>query len=151
VAIWSRNQGSTPLRRFEVEEPLGRRHRGAAHEFVVVERVVGNLAGVTVQAEPAGLEGPARLLHRLGERPAERHDLADRLHLRAEHGRHAGELLEGESGDLDHDVVDGRLEAGRRLAGDVVHHLVEAVADGELGGDLGDGEPGRLRGQRRRT
>src|SRR5690606_38065215 len=47
------------------------------------------------------------------------------------------------------DVVDHRLEAGRRLAGDVVGDLVERVADGELGGDLGDGEPGRLGGQRR--
>ena len=54
------------------------------------------------------------------------------------------ELLEGEARDLGDDVVDGRLEAGRRLARDVVPDLVERVADGELGGDLGDREAGRL-------
>ena len=60
----------------------------------------------------------------------------------------AGELLERPPGHLGDDVVDGRLEAGRRLPGDVVGDLVERVADGELGGDLGDREPGGLRGQR---
>jgi hypothetical protein len=39
------------------------------------------------------------------------------------------ELLEGEARHLDHHVVDGRLEAGRRRrAGDVVGHLVQRVA-----------------------
>jgi hypothetical protein len=37
----------------------------------------------------------------------------------------------------------------RGLAGDVVAELVERVADGELGGDLGDGEAGGLGGERR--
>ncbi len=59
------------------------------------------------------------------------------------------ELLEGEARDLGDDVVDRRLEAGRRLARDVVADLVERVADGELGGDLGDREAGRLGRQRR--
>ena len=61
----------------------------------------------------------------------------------------AGEFLEGEARDLGDDVVDGRLERGRRrAAGDVVGDLVERVADRELGGDLGDRKAGRLRGQR---
>ena len=63
--------------------------------------------------------------------------------------RRAGELLEGEARDLDDDVVDRRLEAGRRDPGDVVGQLVQRVADRELGGDLGDREAGRLRRQRR--
>ena len=53
----------------------------------------------------------------------------------------AGEFLEGEFRDLGDDIVDGRLEAGGRDLGDVVVELVERVADGELGGDLGDGKP----------
>ena len=61
----------------------------------------------------------------------------------------ARELLEGPAGDLDHAVVDGRLEAGVGLAGDVVFYLVQGVAHGQLGGDLGDGEPGGLGGQGR--
>ena len=54
------------------------------------------------------------------------------------------ELLEGEARDLGHHVVDGRLEAGRGLAGDVVADLVEQVAHRQFGGDLGDRETGRL-------
>src|SRR5688500_19706717 len=43
------------------------------------------------------------------------------------------ELLEGEARDLGDDIVDRRLEAGRRGAGNLVLDLVERVADGELG------------------
>ena len=63
--------------------------------------------------------------------------------------RGLGELLEGPARDLDHRVVERRLEGGEGLAGDVVGDLVEGVADGEQGGDLGDREAGRLGGQRR--
>jgi hypothetical protein len=51
--------------------------------------------------------------------------------------------------DLGDDVVDGRLEARRRLAGDVVADLVERVADGELRRDLGDRKAGGFAGERR--
>ena len=51
------------------------------------------------------------------------------------------EFLEREARNLDDDVVDRRLERGRRLAaGDVVLELVERVADRELRGDLRDRE-----------
>ena len=60
----------------------------------------------------------------------------------------AGELLEGEAGNLDHAVVDGGFEGRGRLAGDVVAQFVQRVAHGELGGDFGDGEAGGLGGQR---
>ena len=58
--------------------------------------------------------------------------------------RRAGELLEGPARDLHHRVVERRLEGRVGLAGDVVGDLVEGVADGEQGGDLGDREAGRL-------
>ncbi len=64
-----------------------------------------------------------------------------------EGGVGAGELLEGEAGPLDDDVVDGGLEAGGCDAGDVVVDLIEAVADREAGGDLGDGKAGGLGGE----
>ena len=64
----------------------------------------------------------------------------------------AGKFLEREARDLRDHVVDRRLEARRRrAAGDVVGDFVQGVADRELGGDLGDREAGRLRGQRRRA
>src|SRR5690606_29635854 len=60
----------------------------------------------------------------------------------------AGELFEGEARDLRDDVVDGGLEGGRGEPGDVVAQFVEGVTDGELGGDLGDGEAGGLGSER---
>src|SRR6059036_3917224 len=102
-----------------------------------------------LEAEAPDLERAERLLERLLEGPPDRHHLADRLHLRAERVARLGELLEGEARDLGHHVVDRRLEAGGRLARDVVAELVERVADGELGGDLRDREARGLRGERR--
>ena len=80
---------------------------------------------------------------------ADRHRLADALHRRRQGVVGRRELLEGEARHLDDDVVERRLEARRRLLGDVVGDLVEGVADRHLRGDLGDGEPGRLGGQGR--
>ena len=96
------------------------------------------------------LEPALRLHERLDERAADAHRLADRLHLRAERRVRAGELLEREARDLDDDVVERRLEARRRRAGQVVRDLVERVADGELRRDLRDRIAGRLRRERRR-
>ena len=99
----------------------------------------------------AELERADALQERLLEGAADGHRLADRLHLRGQRLVGLRELLEGPARDLDDDVVDGRLERRRRDAGDVVRDLVEAIAERQLGGDLGDREAGRLRGQRRRS
>ena len=101
------------------------------------------------EAVGADFQGAHRLLQAFLEGPADGHDLPHRLHLGGQGGVGLGEFLEGEARDLGDHVVDGRLEGGGGLAGDVVGDLVEGVADGELGGDLGDGEAGRLGGQRR--
>ena len=61
------------------------------------------------------------------------------------------ELLEVEPRRLDRDVVERRLERGRRLAGDVVRQLVEREADREQRRELRDREAGRLRRERRRA
>ncbi len=97
---------------------------------------------------PAVFERAQGLVERLLEGAADAHGLAHGLHLRGEPLVVAGELLEVPARDLDHDVVDGRLEAGRGLAGDVVRDFVQPVADGELGRDLGDRKPGRFGGER---
>ena len=62
--------------------------------------------------------------------------------------RVAGKLLEVEAGRLHGDVVDGRLERGTRLAGDVVRQLVERVADREQRSQLRNRVAGGLRRER---
>ena len=107
-------------------------------------------AGANSRPPRAELERAERLHEGFLERPADRHHLADRLHLRGQRAIGARELLERPARDLDDDVVDGRLEGRRRQPRDVVGDLVEVIAERELGGDLRDREPGRLRRQRRR-
>ena len=106
---------------------------------------------IATEAETADLESAQGFLERFLERPADRHRLADAFHLGRQVGVGLGEFLEGESRHLRDHVVDRRLETGLRLAGDIVGQFVEPVADGQLGRDLGDGEAGRLGGQRAGT
>ena len=162
--IWSRNHGSTLVRSASTSTVMPRRSAASSWNgrsgVPMAARLRSSSSsrsssaaspGSQRQAEPAVLEAAHRLLERLGEGPADRHRLPHRLHRRAEDARRAGELLEGPARHLGDDVVDGRLEAGGRGPGDVVGDLVERVADRELGGDLGDREPGGLRRERRRT
>ena len=118
--------------------------RGRSLEAVEQLPVAAGQVGIGVELARAH-----RLRERLPERAADRHRLADRLHVGRQPSLAARELLEGEARDLRDDVVDRRLEGGGRRPGDVVGDLVERVADGEAGGDLRDREAGRLRGQRR--
>ena len=110
--------------------------------------VVG--AGREQAAALAELERAHGLEERFLERAADRHRLAHRLHLRRQRAVGLRELLEVPARELDDDVVDGRLERGRRQPRDVVRDLVEVIAERELGGDLRDREAGGLRRQRRR-
>ena len=108
-----------------------------------------------VFVEVEGREGDLRPAHGLHDRHleggADRHHLARRLHARAQLALGVEELIERPLGELDHDVVDGRLEAGEGLAGDVVLDLVQRIAEGDLGGDFGDGIARRLGRERGRT
>jgi hypothetical protein len=147
-------------------DPRGARH--LVHRVAVAEGRLDQLDAVLRRnaqplQEPGGLRrgilglqvGALSLqrTHRLPqgflERPAHRHHLAHRLHLGGETRVGIGELLERPPRHLDHHVVEGRLEARGGLAGDVVRDLVQPVADRQPRGDLGDGEPGGLAGQRR--
>ena len=89
------------------------------------------------------------LLERLLEGASDGHGLPHALHVRGELAVGHRELLERPARHLDHHVVERGLEAGRRLARDVVVDLVQGVADGQAGGDLGDREAGGLGGERR--
>ena len=87
------------------EDPVGVRDLQQAAQLVVVERPAEREAPAVL------LERADRLLQRLLERAADRHDLADRLHLGRQRAVGLRELLERPARDLDHAVVDGRLEA----------------------------------------
>ncbi len=116
--------------------------------FAISQQLGGGARLVApVEARAALLERAQRLLQRRRVVAADGHRLADRLHGGGERGVGRRELLEVEAGHLDHDVVQRRLEARRSDLGDVVRDLVEAIADRELRGDLGDREAGRLGGQ----
>jgi len=131
----------------EVEQPVWVGDSQALDDLLHRQRREVPPATVGAQPEPADLEGAQTLLEGFLEGPADGHGLAHGLHLRGECPVGAGELLECPPRDLHDAVVDGRLEGSRGLAGDVVPDLVERVADSQLRGDLGDGEPGGLRGQ----
>ena len=65
---------------------------------------------------PRDLQRPHRLLHRRLEGPVDRHHLAGGLHLRAQRAVARRELVEGPARDLDHAVVQRRLERRRGLS-----------------------------------
>jgi hypothetical protein len=128
----------------DLEHALGGRDGDAGEQGVLVGGQQRCLCGVGVEAEAALLERPQRLLQALGERAADGHHLANRLHLGTENARRSGQLLERPARHLGDDVVDRRLETSGCRPRDIVGDLVERVADGEFGGDLGDREAGRL-------
>ena len=142
----------TPFQQFaDLLDPIGRRNRCLSEQVLVGQLVEMPRSRIATEPEAALLQRPQRLLQAFGERSTDGHDLTDGLHLGAEHAGGARQFLERPARDLGDDVVDDRLEARRRGTfgglGDVVGDLVEGVADGEPGGDLGDREPGRLRGE----
>ena len=105
----------------------------------------------TVQAVQTHFRAPDGLHQRHLEAGCDGHDLAGGLHLGSQLPAGIGKLVKRPLGHFHHDVVNGRLEAGAGLAGDVVLDLIQRVAQRDLRGDLGDGIAGSLGGQRRRT
>src|SRR5882724_3415797 len=97
------------------------------------------------------LERADPLHQRFFEGAADSHCLADRLHLRPQALVGTRKFFKLPFRDLHDYVVERRLKAGWGLLSDVVGEFVERIADGKLGGDLRDWEPGRLRRQCRRA
>ena len=106
---------------------------------------------VAAKAKALDLEAAQRFLQRFLEGAPDRHRFADAFHLRRQGRVRFRKFFESETRNLDHAVVDCRLEAGRRFAGDVVRDFVQRVANREFGRDLGDRESGRLGGERARA
>jgi hypothetical protein len=85
--------------------------------------------GAEVQLRALLFQRPECLLQGFGEVAAHGHGLADGLHGGGQRGVRRGELLEREARNLDHDVVQRRLEGRGCLLGDVVGDLVQGVTE----------------------
>ena len=104
--------------------------------------VVGELA---TEAVEAGVEAAQRLVQGGAEGALDGHDLAGGLHLRAQVTLGPRELVEGEARQLDHDVVERRLERRRRQsAGNLVLEFVQGITNRKLRGNLGNRETRRF-------
>ena len=121
----------------DVERIGGRGDGGGARARVAagVDRgqvIEARLPGRILAERPGTrlLQAPERLVERGAERPVDRHDLAGRLHLRPEPPVGCRELVEREARQLDHHVVERRLE---RRHGRPGHHVW----------DVGERAPGR--------
>ena len=90
-------------------------------------------------------------MQRFLERATDRHRLADAFHPRRERRVRLWKFLEREPRHFHHAVIDGRLEAGRRLARDIVFDFIKGITDGEFCRDFRDGKTRRFGGQRART
>ena len=111
-------------------------------QFLAVGRMLVHAIDADLQSAQGFLEG-------FLERAANGHDFADGLHLRTQTRIGRREFLESKTRHLDDDIVDRRLKRGRRLAaGDFIGQFVERITDCQLGRYFGDGESGRLGGQR---
>ena len=133
----------------DVPQPLRARRR----QFLAYARARRLAVIVTdhrIEAVAAGFEAAQGLVQGFLEIAADRHRLADRLHLRGQSRIRLREFFEGETRHLGDHVVDRGLERGRRhAAGDVVAQFVQGVAHRQLGRDLGDRKTGGLGRQRR--
>ena len=105
-------------------------------------------AGVVVAHESVhALSDHAQtLLDHLLEGTSDRHDLAHRLHARADVSAHAGKLSEVPAGYFANHIVELRSHIGRVGCAHLAN-LVEGVAQGYLGGHEGEGIAGGLGGQ----
>ena len=91
------------------------------------------------------------LLYSLLKCPADGHNLADRLHRRADFLADADEFVEVPTRDFHHAVVQRRFKASRSYLCDSVFEFVETVSETEFGGDECKRVARCLRCQRRRA
>ena len=135
----------------DVPDTIGSRHvQFPGQGFPGVFR--GQFFQLFIKAFGAYFQAAQGFLQGLLEGPADGHDLTHGFHLGGQASIGLGELLESEPRDLGDHVVDGRLERSRGDAtGDFVAQLIQGVAHGQFGGDLGDREAGGLGGQGRGT
>ena len=142
----------TPAERFgNREHPVDGGNGDLRHQVVGSDTHELFLGRIGVEAGPSCFEASQSLLQGFREGSSDGHGFPDALHRGAENGAHRRELGEVESRYLDDHVVEGRFERCGGRPGDVVDDLVEVVADGQPGRDLGDRETRGFGGESRRT
>ena len=157
VSIWLRNHSSMLRQLVDLLDGEPFQESARDRENPVRGRVLDRGANVVelearrVESVDADVEHAKRLLDHLGERAADRHHLADALHLAADAHGGALELGEVPARHLAHDVVERGLEERGRPPRDRVRDFGKRVADADLGGDVGERVAGRLAGQRARA
>ena len=117
----------------------------------VLELVVEIVKLVSLETDEAGVNLANGLLDGLLESSANSHDLADRLHRRANVTLHVLELGQIPTGDLGDDVIQRRLEVGAGSLCDCVGKLRERVSKTNLGGSVCERVTGSLGSKGRRT
>ena len=101
------------------EHTLSGRDRDALADGLKVGYFFDEFGGAN-EALGTDLERAERLLERFFKSAADGHRLADGLHRRRQGGVCPNKFFESETRDLGDHVVNGRLKAGRGLAGDIV-------------------------------
>ena len=99
------------------------------------------------QCTIAQLQRANRLLQGSLKGTVNRHYFAGSFHLCSYLPVAVGKLVEGPAGNLDHAVIQSRLESGAGFAGNCVGNLVQTLTHRNLGGYPGNRITGSLAGQ----
>ena len=127
-----------------LEVALGVRH--CEHIKKLIKSLLVEILG-EAETCAAAFESADRLLESLLIRLADRHYLADSLHLGAEMIFNSAELLERPAGELKNDIIARRSILIEATVAPI-RNLVERVARGELSRNKRDREACRLRSER---
>ncbi len=111
--------------------------------------LVGKLAPIGTQAISFDFQRLTSLLEGFLEIASNAHYLSHRLHLQAQETIRPFELVEVPTGNFHNHIVQGRFKIGRGGFGNLIRQLVEIVANGQFGGNFGDGIARGLAGQSR--
>ena len=113
-------------------------------EGLAFELLHGNIVDADFQGADGFEQGPFKAA-------VEGHDFARSLHLRAQGLVGEGEFFKRPAREFDDAIVEGRFEAGRRLARNGIGDLVQGQARSDFGGNFGDRIARRFGSQGRRT
>ena len=128
-----------PIRRLQTDRAHNRSFFGCPFDLNLIK------TGET------GFHRCQRFLQRFMNRAADCHRFSDRFHRCGQRRLRTGKFLKGKTWNFGYNVIDCRLKACRRYAGDIIVQLVKRIANRQFGGNFCNRKPGCFRGQRRRA